>query len=111
MRGGDEVTGSPRACGATAARPPAMSWIFGLNKGGPPAAGDAAGPGPGPPAVPPPPGAGGGDGDRLKDKDKWSNFDPTGLERAAKAARELDSSREWEPRPPDPSWSPWTPRG
>ncbi|XP_055515158.1 ATPase family AAA domain containing 3 [Leucoraja erinacea] len=72
-----------------------MSWIFGLNKGGPPAAGDAAGPGPGPPAVPPPPGAGGGggDGDRLKDKDKWSNFDPTGLERAAKAARELDSSR------------------
>lgn len=43
----------------------------------------------------PPPGAGGGggDGDRLKDKDKWSNFDPTGLERAAKAARELDSSR------------------
>lgn len=72
-----------------------MSWIFGLNKGGPPAAGDAAGPGPGPPAVPPPPGAGGGggDGDRHKDKDKWSNFDPTGLERAAKAARELDSSR------------------
>ncbi|XP_032904203.1 ATPase family AAA domain-containing protein 3A [Amblyraja radiata] len=72
-----------------------MSWIFGLNKGGRPAAGDAAGPGPGPPAVPPPPGAGGGDGDRHKDKDtdKWSNFDPTGLERAAKAARELDSSR------------------
>ncbi|XP_078281311.1 ATPase family AAA domain containing 3 [Rhinoraja longicauda] len=74
-----------------------MSWIFGLNKSGPPAVGDAAAPGP--PAVPPPPGAGGGGGgggdssDRNKDKDKWSNFDPTGLERAAKAARELDSSR------------------
>ena len=28
----------------------------------------------------------------LKPGDKWSNFDPTGLERAAKAARELDAS-------------------
>lgn len=27
-----------------------------------------------------------------KPGDKWSNFDPTGLERAAKAARELDAS-------------------
>ena len=26
---------------------------------------------------------------------KWVGFDPTGLERAAKAARELDSSREF----------------
>ncbi|XP_051895163.1 ATPase family AAA domain containing 3 [Pristis pectinata] len=69
-----------------------MSWIFGLNKGPPPAAGDQAAPGP--PPVPPPPGGGGGDGsDRDRHKDKWSNFDPTGLERAAKAARELDSSR------------------
>lgn len=35
------------------------------------------------------PGASGGD----KPGDKWSNFDPTGLERAAKAARDLDKSR------------------
>ncbi|NWR49647.1 ATD3A protein, partial [Regulus satrapa] len=35
----------------------------------------------------------GGAGDRQAPKDKWSNFDPTGLERAAKAARELDASR------------------
>ncbi|NXC12147.1 ATD3A protein, partial [Corythaeola cristata] len=35
----------------------------------------------------------GGAGDRQLPKDKWSNFDPTGLERAAKAARELDASR------------------
>uniref|UniRef100_A0A7N8YL08 ATPase family AAA domain containing 3A n=1 Tax=Mastacembelus armatus TaxID=205130 RepID=A0A7N8YL08_9TELE len=46
-----------------------MSWLFGLNKGQPE--------------------AGGGD----KPKDKWSNFDPTGLERAAQAAKELDKSR------------------
>ncbi|KGL82018.1 ATPase family AAA domain-containing protein 3-A, partial [Tinamus guttatus] len=37
--------------------------------------------------------AGGGSGERQGPKDKWSNFDPTGLERAAKAARELDASR------------------
>ncbi|MBN3300766.1 ATAD3 protein, partial [Amia calva] len=36
-------------------------------------------------------GSGGSGGD--KPKDKWSNFDPTGLERAARAARELDQSR------------------
>lgn len=35
--------------------------------------------------------------DKSKDKnpqpgDKWSNFDPTGLERAAAAARDLDAS-------------------
>ncbi|XP_072888006.1 ATPase family AAA domain containing 3 [Hemitrygon akajei] len=70
-----------------------MSWIFGLNKGSPPAGGDQAVPGApaGPPPPPPPPGAGNDGSDRQKDK--WSNFDPTGLERAAKAARELDSSR------------------
>ncbi|XP_072101158.1 ATPase family AAA domain containing 3 [Mobula birostris] len=70
-----------------------MSWIFGLNKGSPPAGGDQAVPGApaGPPPPPPPPGAGSDGSDRHKDK--WSNFDPTGLERAAKAARELDSSR------------------
>ncbi|EHB00405.1 ATPase family AAA domain-containing protein 3 [Heterocephalus glaber] len=69
-----------------------MSWLFGINKG-------PKGEGTGPPlALPPmPPGAeGGGDrgaGDRPAPKDKWSNFDPTGLERAAKAARELEHSR------------------
>ncbi|KFV72338.1 ATPase family AAA domain-containing protein 3, partial [Dryobates pubescens] len=36
---------------------------------------------------------GSGTGERQPPKDKWSNFDPTGLERAAKAARELDASR------------------
>uniref|UniRef100_H3BIR3 ATPase family AAA domain containing 3A n=1 Tax=Latimeria chalumnae TaxID=7897 RepID=H3BIR3_LATCH len=67
-----------------------MSWLFGYNKG-------QAAPPLGPPAdfpvPPPPPPAGGDGGDKNKPKDKWSNFDPTGLERAAKAARELDSSR------------------
>ena len=28
--------------------------------------------------------------------EKWSAFDPSGLERAAKAVRELDASREWQ---------------
>lgn len=69
-----------------------MSWLFGIK--GP------KGEGTGPPLPLPPaqPGAeGGGDrgaGDRQSPKDKWSNFDPTGLERAAKAARELEHSRE-----------------
>lgn len=68
-----------------------MSWLFGIK--GP------KGEGTGPPLPLPPaqPGAeGGGDrgaGDRPSPKDKWSNFDPTGLERAAKAARELEHSR------------------
>uniref|UniRef100_I3NBD0 ATPase family AAA domain-containing protein 3A n=1 Tax=Ictidomys tridecemlineatus TaxID=43179 RepID=I3NBD0_ICTTR len=69
-----------------------MSWLFGINKG---PKGEGAGP---PLSLPPvPPGAeGGGErgaGDRQAPKDKWSNFDPTGLERAAKAARELEHSR------------------
>ena len=73
-----------------------MSWIFGLNKGGEqpplppqfPQVGDPGGW----------PGTGGdgskrGDGDAPKEPPKaWSNFDPTGLERAAKAARDLDRS-------------------
>lgn len=65
-----------------------MSWLFGLNKGQPD-------PGniPGLPVPPAPPGGDGDGGDKNKSKDKWSNFDPTGLERAAKAARELDQSR------------------
>ena len=83
-----------------------MSWIFGVNKGGqepplvpqiPPLGGA-----PGLPGAPGGLGAGGGDGgkddggDGSKSAPKaWSNFDPTGLERAAKAARELDRSREY----------------
>ncbi|XP_044067343.1 ATPase family AAA domain-containing protein 3-like [Siniperca chuatsi] len=66
-----------------------MSWLFGWRKGSgsPPvdeqtAAVSAEGHGGAP-------GGPGGD----KPGDKWSNFDPTGLERAAKAARELDKSR------------------
>ncbi|XP_028343795.1 ATPase family AAA domain-containing protein 3 isoform X3 [Physeter macrocephalus] len=68
-----------------------MSWLFGIK--GP------KGEGAGPPLPLPPvqPGAeDGGDrgtGDRPAPKDRWSNFDPTGLERAAKAARELEHSR------------------
>ena len=73
-----------------------MSWLFGVNKGG--------GEQPLPPQFPQGgvpggwPGMGGdgpkgGDGDVPKEPPKaWSNFDPTGLERAAKAARELDRS-------------------
>ncbi|XP_067826598.1 ATPase family AAA domain containing 3 [Heptranchias perlo] len=70
-----------------------MSWIFGLNKGSQPGPGDPALPPIPPPAASPPGGAGGDGSDRDRPKDKWSNFDPTGLERAAKAARDLDSSR------------------
>ncbi|XP_051979868.1 ATPase family AAA domain-containing protein 3-like [Xyrauchen texanus] len=65
-----------------------MSWLFGLNKG----QGGAPPEGPVPPAPPPPP-AGSGSGSGDKPKDKWSNFDPTGLERAAQAAKDLDRSR------------------
>ncbi|KAI5093760.1 ATPase family AAA domain-containing protein 3 [Silurus meridionalis] len=68
-----------------------MSWLFGLNKG---QGGGASADVPLPPPPPPPPaaaGSGGSGGD--KPKDKWSNFDPTGLERAAQAAKELDRSR------------------
>ncbi|XP_061639620.1 ATPase family AAA domain containing 3 [Phyllopteryx taeniolatus] len=64
-----------------------MSWLFGLNKGQPE-------PPPGLPVQPPqPPPSGGSSGGGDKPKDKWSNFDPTGLERAAQAAKELDKSR------------------
>ncbi|XP_053339946.1 ATPase family AAA domain containing 3 [Clarias gariepinus] len=65
-----------------------MSWLFGLNKGQ--GGGGASSDVPLPPPPPPPAGSG-GTGD--KPKDKWSNFDPTGLERAAQAAKELDRSR------------------
>ncbi|CAH2319941.1 ATPase family AAA domain-containing 3A [Pelobates cultripes] len=65
-----------------------MSWLFGINKGQPDPTNI-----PGYPAPPAAPGGDGDGGDKNKPKDKWSNFDPTGLERAAKAARELDQSR------------------
>ncbi|XP_020616979.1 ATPase family AAA domain-containing protein 3-like [Orbicella faveolata] len=71
-----------------------MSWIFGVNKPPPP--------GEGPPLIPgAPPGAGGDDGGGKDDKPEnegskaapvWRSFDPSGLERAAKAARELEKS-------------------
>uniref|UniRef100_A0AAA9ST42 ATPase family, AAA domain containing 3A n=1 Tax=Bos taurus TaxID=9913 RepID=A0AAA9ST42_BOVIN len=68
-----------------------MSWLFGI-KG---SKGEGTGPPlPLPPVQPGGEGSGdGGAGDRPGPKDKWSNFDPTGLERAAKAARELEHSR------------------
>ncbi|XP_066527360.1 ATPase family AAA domain containing 3 [Hoplias malabaricus] len=64
-----------------------MSWLFGLNRGPPEPPGDLQ-----PPSPPPPPSSSGSQSGE-KPKDKWSNFDPTGLERAAQAARDLDKSR------------------
>lgn len=69
-----------------------MSWLFGVNKPPPP--------GEGPPLIPEPPrgGDGGGDGggkgetSEGKPAPVWRSFDPSGLERAAKAARELEKS-------------------
>lgn len=80
-----------------------MSWLFGVNKGDqlPEGFGQLV-----PPNLPPPAGgngdpgggAGGGSGGGGGSKDNspkaWANFDPSGLERAAKAARELDKSRK-----------------
>lgn len=78
-----------------------MSWLFGVNKDNipPPAF---------PPQLPIPP-SGGGDGGGSNDKgdssdkkDKgsgkpvWTSFDPTGLERAAKAAKDLEKSRKFD---------------
>uniref|UniRef100_UPI0037E96EE4 A-kinase anchor protein 12-like n=1 Tax=Semicossyphus pulcher TaxID=241346 RepID=UPI0037E96EE4 len=65
-----------------------MSWLFGWGKRSPPTVDEQA-------AAAPAEGGGGAPGGSGGDKpgDKWSNFDPTGLERAAKAARELDKSR------------------
>lgn len=72
-----------------------MSWIFGVNK--PPPSGEGLTPSA-------PPGAGGDDGGGGKDDKSenegtkaapiWRSFDPSGLERAAKAARELEKSRK-----------------
>ena len=93
-----------------------MSWVWDKlygSFGRQPGSSGGAGPGGGQSDFPPP--AGGGDGGgRGKEGEggpnverkvldglaqergkKWSGFDPTGLERAAKAARELDKSGEW----------------
>ncbi|XP_063071980.1 ATPase family AAA domain-containing protein 3-like [Engraulis encrasicolus] len=67
-----------------------MSWLFGLNRGQPEPPPEMPQP---PPPPPPAGGSGGSGGSGERPKDKWSNFDPTGLERAAKAAKDLDSSR------------------
>lgn len=66
-----------------------MSWLFGLNRGQPEPPPEMPQP---PPPPPPAGGSGGSGGSGERPKDKWSNFDPTGLERAAKAAKDLDSS-------------------
>ncbi|XP_064610548.1 ATPase family AAA domain-containing protein 3-B-like [Liolophura sinensis] len=68
-----------------------MSWLFGMNKGQP-GAGDI----PGLPLPPPPPsggddGKGGGDA-KIGDKSGY-RFDSAALERAAQAAKELESSK------------------
>ena len=72
-----------------------MSWLFGVNKPPPP--------GEEPPLIPGSPRGGdqGGGDDGGKDDTGdgktapvWRSFDPSGLERAAKAARELEKSRK-----------------
>ncbi|XP_041954328.1 ATPase family AAA domain-containing protein 3-A-like isoform X47 [Alosa sapidissima] len=63
-----------------------MSWLFGWGRG-------SKTPQPEEETPSAPEGGSGGSGGGDKPKDKWSNFDPTGLERAAKAARDLDKSR------------------
>ena len=67
-----------------------MSWLFGVNK--PPPSGEE------PPLIPNPPGGGddGGKDETSEGKPApvWRSFDPSGLERAAKAARELEKSRK-----------------
>ena len=69
-----------------------MSWIFGLNKGqGGPADFSQLG-------LPPPPGdSGGNDGDKKgsQGQSEAYRFDSAALERAAKAAKELEKSRMW----------------
>ena len=89
-----------------------MSWILDKLYGREPGSVAGAGPeGGGQPDLTPRAGGGDGGGGRrgeggaeggptfsggvLPDQGKkWSGFDPTGLERAAKAARELDQSGE-----------------
>ena len=82
-----------------------MSWLFGMGKAPPPQEAPQF------PTLPEglfPGGAGGGDGGKKDgggedggksgggvSQGSWSNFDPTGLERAATAAKELDKSRNF----------------
>lgn len=75
-----------------------MSWIFGINKEQAVPqnfeqmmqAGSSPGSGQGGSGV----GGSGGGNDNTEPKPKaWSNFDPSGLERAAKAARQLDGAK------------------
>ena len=68
-----------------------MSWLFGMNKGQTPP--DI----PQLPSAPPPPGGSGGDDDKGGDKNANSKmeayrFDSAALERAAKAAKDLEKS-------------------
>lgn len=76
-----------------------MSWLFGVKKDDLPPPGF-------PPQLPVPPSGGGdtgGSGDKGDSDGKekgptkpvWTSFDPTGLERAAKAAKELEKSRKF----------------
>ncbi|KAK0056454.1 ATPase family AAA domain-containing protein 3-A [Biomphalaria pfeifferi] len=64
-----------------------MSWLFGSKSQPPSTVGF--------PQVPPPPGAGGSDGDDGKKRNSKMeySFDSSALERAAKAAKELESSK------------------
>lgn len=66
-----------------------MSWLlgrFGPQQSDQPPSSDAGSGGV------PPSGAGGNKPPSTEEGKKWVGFDPTGLERAAKAARELDAS-------------------
>ena len=66
-----------------------MSWIFGGGK--PPPEATA-----GFPQIPvPPPGGGGNDGDDKKKSKMEYSFDSTALEKAARAAKELETSSEF----------------
>ena len=80
-----------------------MSFLFGNAFKG--AGGGQNG---GPPSIPPPSSGGGGSGDDGRKPPEapkqaeipgvpgsFANFDPSGLERAAKAMKELNSSREY----------------
>ncbi len=73
---------------------PAMSWFWNKIYGGTPVGGFYP-----PTSSPGGPGEGEGGGGQQQgpvpeEGKKWVGFDPTGLERAAKAAKELDQSRE-----------------
>ena len=64
-----------------------LSWLFGKNARDVPPLPTGTG---APPSPPNPPGR--KPGDEEKPKEKWTGFDPSGLERAAKAVKELEKS-------------------